>query len=169
MKKESYTYTYTLQYGEAFEQYYLTASLMSRTKKAAVKAGLVVIGFGSLAIYGALSHNVIFLIIALAALIEVCALMLMPRTRAKKAAKIVEEANMTVELTIRDDGTIQFAGEESRKLAGDETACTYESVNCFVIRTDREHTYCLPRGVVPPDEKDDIRAYLKSLMRYEKA
>lgn len=163
--KTAYEFTYKLSYDEVYESFLLLNAKWSKKIRIIIGSVLVLITLVMLVGYYMDSQKAHFFLLAIFAILLLYYLIYVPVLKAKRGAAKVCKQNGTYRVKLLDEGKIQM-GSEVIEMAGDKDAKVIETESIYVLRTDRMHTFCLPKRIMKNDENDEVRELLEKHMKY---
>ncbi len=164
--RESYEFTYKLNYSEIYESFLLLN--MKRSKKVRIFIGvaLAIIAVAMLVGYYLDSQRLHYFLLAIFSILMLYYLIYVPVLKAKRGAQKVSKLNGTYRVKLTRDGKI-LMGAEKIDIAGDKDARVIETDGLYILRTDNMHTFCLPKRIMKQEEINEIRELLKGYMKYQ--
>jgi hypothetical protein len=153
------TVQYQLEYQEAYEAFLLLATKGSQTTRAAVLAGLFLVGAFLTFQYGLNPSHVEYLLLALLAVATFLGVAAAPSWRAKRGASQVARQLGSYCVGL-GNGFVSTPDGERWPLAGDSLARAVETETLFIIRPDRINTFCLPKRILTTEQQDAVRNIL---------
>ena len=164
---ESYRFSYSLSYEEAYSAF--SALAFKRSRRFQLAAGIVLTAAAvlMLVLFALDPRKVMDLFLAIVAILLLFYLIYFPVLKAKRGARSVARTGGTYRVEITDMGTISIPHQKPIDLDGDKDARAIETPFLFIIRPDTAHTFCIPKRVMKDHEVNGVRDILSSYMRYE--
>jgi hypothetical protein len=157
-----YKLDYDLRYGEAYEAFYLLTDKWGKKWRLAAFAamGVAAVVCLVLAILDPYSIQNSMLIVLCAAMMLF--VMYWPSLKAQKGAKAVVKAGGHCRYQLNARKGFRLESGHLVGLQGDPDARAIESAASFIVRPDRQNTFCIPKRVLTPEDILGIRRLLYS-------
>ena len=159
-------FIYKLNYEESYTAFFLLSMKWERRTRKILTAVLTVAGAALLTAYYLDSQKIHYFFAAILAILLLYYLIYVPVLKARKGAKAVTRQKGTYKFALTEDGKI-LSGGQTIELAGDKDARAIETESIFVLRPDRQHTFCLPKRILKPGETEAVRDILKANVKYK--
>lgn len=158
---EKVRFRYKMTYDEVYEAFYLILDRRGSTARYVVSGILGLVSVGCILGYAKRPENITYSFLALLCAVFMLWLLSGIHIKAKKAAKRVCKNNGMYEVEIRENGYIYLNPNNRVKINGDKGSRGYETEKIFAVRTDRDHTFCLPKRMMNSREEAFVRNTLK--------
>ena len=159
--KERVSFRYKITYDEAYETFYLILDRRGNRMRYLVSMMLGLISVSLIWKYIKEPENITYSFLAFFCTLFIFWVLGAPHLKAKKGAKFVCQNDGNYEVKIQKNGCIYLKGNVKIMLNGDKDARAYETKQLFAVRTDREHTFCLPKRMMNLSEEEFVRDVLK--------
>ena len=160
---------YSLSYDEAFDAFLLLSARGSKRHRDITAVALIVLAALLTVLYAFYPYQLEYFFLAVLALATFGGVMYYPRIKAHAGAKRVAKARGVYKVDLSTAGRLRTADWTCLELSGDKDARAFETEALFVLRPDRQHTFCLPKRIMAEHEIDLIRevvaAHVKKFIR----
>lgn len=164
--KKSFEFVYKLTFDEVYESFLLIGTKWSRKTRVVIGVFLTLIAVSMLVFYYLDSRKIHCFFLVILSILLLYYLIYVPVLKAKRGAQKVCKKDGTYKVKLTEAGSI-VAEKEVIELAGDKDARAIETDTLYVIRTDRVHTFCLPKRIMKDAQTEAIREILKAHIRYQ--
>ena len=167
MSNEKLKFDYKLTYDESYEAFYLLACKWSRKVRILIVTALALLTVILMALYYFDSQRVYYFYLVILMVLMLFYIIYTPIYKARKGAKQVARTNGLYSLTVTKDGHIILPDQdEPLKISNDKNARTFETETSFILRPDGNHTFCLPKRIMKPEDADTLRVILEDHSTY---
>lgn len=166
---EKVRFRYHMTYDEVYEAFYLILDRRGSLARYVVSGILGLISACCIWGYAKRPENLTYSFLAFICAVFMLWLLGGIHIKAKKGAKRVYKNKGMYEVEIRINGYIYLNNNSKIKINGDKNSSGYETENIFALRTDREHTFCLPKRMMNLEEQEFVRNVLEeNVSRYKR-
>ena len=152
------SFEYSLSYDEAFDAFLLLAARGRKRHRDITAVALIVLAAALTALYAFHPYQLEYFLLAALALATFGGVVYYPRMKAHSGARQVAKAQGVYKVELSTAGYLRTADGPRLELSGDKDARAFETGALFVLRPDRQHTFCLPKRIMADREADLIRS-----------
>ena len=151
-------FQYSLSYDEAFEAFLLLSARGRKRNRDFTAVALIVLAAGLTVLYAYNPYQLEYFLMAALVLATFGGVVYYPKIKARSGAKRVAGAQGLYKVELSTDGHIRAAAGPGLELAADKDARAFETDTLFVLRPDRQHTFCLPKRIMTGREIELTRS-----------
>ena len=168
-EEERLSFKYGLSYEEAFDAFLLLAARGRKRNRDITAAALIVLAAVLTVLYALNPYKVEYFLLAGLALATFGGVAYYPTVKARSGARRVAGARGIYKVGLSSAGYIRAAGGADLELAGDKDARAFETETLFVLRPDRQNTFCLPKRIMTEREigltRSIVAGHVKKFIR----
>jgi hypothetical protein len=152
------TFKYSLSYDEAYDAFLILSARGRKRTRDAVAVILMILAAALTVLYAFHPYHIEYFLLALLVLATFGGVVYYPKIKAHVGAKRVEKARGVYDVEFLAEGYIKTPDGSCLEMSGDKDARVFETETLFVLRPDRQNTFCLPKRVMSDQDISLVRS-----------